>query len=148
MTHHYPDLGSASDWLNQISHTACPIRSTIQVWVVTSGMTSVWNFCAALIFQMSFGGKTSDSVVKCQLFSQASHLDSILLIIFEGLCHSTCISGDLATFHKLLSPFFSYWQNRSRDKVFWGADSKDLNPIFGYSVKKYKICVQVKESGI
>ena len=29
MTRHYPDLGSASDWLNQISHAA-----------------SVWNFCA------------------------------------------------------------------------------------------------------
>ena len=82
---------------------------------------------SVLIFQMPFGKETSDSVVKCQLFSQASHL---------------------ATFHKLLSPFLSYWQNRSRDKVFQGADSKDLNPIFGYSVKKYKICVQVKESGI
>ena len=32
---HYPDLGSASDWLNQISHAARPIRSTTQVWVVT-----------------------------------------------------------------------------------------------------------------
>ena len=30
MTRHYPDLGSASDWLNQISHAAWPI----------------WNFCA------------------------------------------------------------------------------------------------------
>ena len=30
MTRHYPDLGSASDWLNQISHAASPI----------------WNFCA------------------------------------------------------------------------------------------------------
>ena len=28
MTRHYPDLSSASDWLNQISHTAPPIRST------------------------------------------------------------------------------------------------------------------------
>ena len=32
---HYPDLGSASDWLNQISHAARPIRSTTQIWVVT-----------------------------------------------------------------------------------------------------------------
>ena len=32
MTRHYPDLGSASDWLNQISHTARPIRSTTQIW--------------------------------------------------------------------------------------------------------------------
>ena len=35
MTRHYPDLGSASDWLNQISQAARPIRSTTQFWVVT-----------------------------------------------------------------------------------------------------------------
>ena len=34
MTRHYSDLGSASDWLNQISHAARPIRSTNQIWVV------------------------------------------------------------------------------------------------------------------
>ena len=33
--HHYPDLGSTSDWLNQISHAARPIRSTSQTWVET-----------------------------------------------------------------------------------------------------------------
>ena len=35
MTRHYPDLGSASDWLNEISHTARPIRSPTKIWVVT-----------------------------------------------------------------------------------------------------------------
>ena len=35
MTRHYPGLGSACDWLNQISHAVWPIRSTSQVWVVT-----------------------------------------------------------------------------------------------------------------
>ena len=30
-TRHYSDLDSASDWLNQISHAARPIRSTIQI---------------------------------------------------------------------------------------------------------------------
>ena len=30
-----PDLGSASHWLNQISHATQPIRSTTQIWVVT-----------------------------------------------------------------------------------------------------------------
>ena len=29
MTRHYPDLGSASDWLKQISHVVWPIRSHI-----------------------------------------------------------------------------------------------------------------------
>ena len=31
----YPDLGSASDWLKQISVMAQPIRSTTLIWVVT-----------------------------------------------------------------------------------------------------------------
>ena len=35
MTRHYPDLGSASDWLKQISQAAQPIRSTTQMWVAT-----------------------------------------------------------------------------------------------------------------
>ena len=32
ITSHYLDLGSASDWLYQISFTAWPIRSTTQIW--------------------------------------------------------------------------------------------------------------------
>ena len=37
MTRHFPDLGSASDWLSKISHAARPFRSTAraQIWVVT-----------------------------------------------------------------------------------------------------------------
>ena len=34
MTRHYPDLDSSSDWLNQISHAAWPLSSSIQIWVV------------------------------------------------------------------------------------------------------------------
>ena len=33
MMHHYPVLGSASDWLKQISHVTQPIRSTTQIWL-------------------------------------------------------------------------------------------------------------------
>ena len=67
MTRHHPDLGSASDWLNQISHAARPIRSTTQFWVVTRHQYGI----SALVSQTSFGGETSGSVVKCRLFSQA-----------------------------------------------------------------------------
>ena len=35
MTRHYPDQGSASDWLNQMSQASRPIRSTTQICVVT-----------------------------------------------------------------------------------------------------------------
>ena len=69
MTRHYPDLGSASDWLNQISHAARPIRSTrTQIWVVTRHQYGI----SALVSQTSFGGETSGSVAKGQLFSQAT----------------------------------------------------------------------------
>ena len=37
MTRHYPDLGSASDWLNQISHAAQPIWSTTQIIIISWG---------------------------------------------------------------------------------------------------------------
>ena len=65
MTHHYPDLTSACDWLNQISHAAWPIKSTTQIWVVIHQCG-----ISALISQMSFGRETS--VAKCRLFSQAT----------------------------------------------------------------------------
>ena len=69
MTCHYPDLGSASDWLNQISHAARPIRSTIQIWVVTRHHYGI----SALDSQTSFGGETIPcdhvlSLYLCSLF--------------------------------------------------------------------------------
>ena len=67
MTIHYPDVGSASNWLNQISHTARPIRSTTQIWVVTRHRYGI----SARVSQTSFGGETSGSATKCRLFSQA-----------------------------------------------------------------------------
>ena len=64
---HYPDLDSASDWLNQISHAAQPIRSTTQMWVVTCHQYGI----SVPVSQTSFGGETSGSFGKCRLFSQA-----------------------------------------------------------------------------
>ena len=65
-THHYPDLGSASDWLNQISHAVQPIKTT-QISVVTRHQYGI----SVLISQTPFGGETSGSVAKCRLFFQA-----------------------------------------------------------------------------
>ena len=67
MTRHYPDPGSASDWLNQISHVAWPMRSTTQIWVVTRHQYGI----CALVSQTSFGRETSGSVATCRLFRQA-----------------------------------------------------------------------------
>ena len=90
MTHYYPELGSASDWLNQISYVAQPIRSTTQFWVVTRHQCGI----SALISQTSFGGETSGRVAKCRLFSQATkgaikvkrvvQVSYLLLMNFQG----------------------------------------------------------------
>ena len=84
MTCHYPDLGSASDWLNQISHAARPIRSTTQIWVVTRHQYGI----SALVSQTSFGGETSGSVAKCRLFSQASVKEASVFVINIGVTHN------------------------------------------------------------
>ena len=72
-------VGSASDWLNQISHAARPIRSTTQILVVTRHQYGI----SALVSQTSFGGETSGSVAKCRLFSQAiraqEHVECIII---------------------------------------------------------------------
>ena len=60
MTRHYSDLCSASDWFNQISHVAQPIRSNTQIWVVTHHQYGN----SALVSQMSFGGETIGSFAK------------------------------------------------------------------------------------
>ena len=65
MTRHNPDLCSASDWFNNISHAARPIRSTTPIWVVTH---DPYGICA-LVSQTQFGGKTGGSFAKCRLFS-------------------------------------------------------------------------------
>ena len=73
MTHHDPDLDSISDWLNQISHVAQPIRSTTQIWVLMRHQCGI----SALVSQTSLGRETSDSIAKCRLFSQAKHFPDI-----------------------------------------------------------------------
>ena len=65
---HYPDLGGAFDWLQQIFHVAQPIRSTTQIWEVTRHQYGI----SVLVSQTSFRGETSGdsgSVAKCRLFS-------------------------------------------------------------------------------
>ena len=58
---------SASDWLNQISHAARPIRSTTQICIVTHHEYGI----SALVSQTSFHREISGGVRKCQLFSYA-----------------------------------------------------------------------------
>ena len=68
MTRHYPDLGSFSDWLNQIFLAARPIRNITQIWVLTRHQYGI----SALFSQTPFRGETRGGVASCRLFSQAS----------------------------------------------------------------------------
>ena len=77
----YPDLGSASDCLNQISHAARPMRSTTHIWVVTRHQYGI----SALVSQTSFGGETTGSVAKCRLFSQASLTGACKVVPFSSV---------------------------------------------------------------
>ena len=51
MTRHYSDLGSASDWLKQISQAAQPIRSTTQIRVATRHQYGI-NFCVVVTLRI------------------------------------------------------------------------------------------------
>ena len=59
------DLGSASDWLKQISHAAPPIKNTTQILVVIHLQYSI----SALFPHTSFWGENSVDVTKCRLFA-------------------------------------------------------------------------------
>ena len=70
MTHHYPDLGSASDWLKRSSCVFQPIRSTTKIWVVTRHQYGI----SALVTQTSFREGISGDLTRRPLFSQAIKL--------------------------------------------------------------------------
>ena len=77
MTCHYPDLGSASDWLKQTSHALWPFRNTTQTWVVTRHQYGI----SALVSQTSFCGGTVGGVANCRLFSQAINVLVLLYLV-------------------------------------------------------------------
>ena len=61
MMRHCPDLRSASDWLVEANFH--PIRSTTQIWVVTSHQCGI----SASVSQTSFCRETRGGITKCQL---------------------------------------------------------------------------------
>ena len=68
MSLHYPDLGSASDWLKQISTRYRQLEALLQFWVVTRHQYGI----SELVSQAFLLRETSGGVVECRLFSQAS----------------------------------------------------------------------------
>ena len=80
MTHHYPDLGSASE---NLLHD---IRSTTRIKVATRHQYGI----SGLVSQTSFRGKTIGSVAKWRLFSRAIHFST--LHVGFGWCYSMHIA--------------------------------------------------------
>ena len=68
MTRHYLNLGSASDWLKQISLPARPIISTTHIWLVARHQCGI----SAFVPQTSFHGQTSGVDGKGHLFFHAT----------------------------------------------------------------------------
>ena len=54
MMHHYPELGSASDWLCHVGNLFQPIKSATQILVVTCHQWGI----SVLISQTIFCGET------------------------------------------------------------------------------------------
>ena len=108
MTRHYSDLGSAFDWLKQISLAEPPIRSTTQVWI--EHVISM----EFLVFvpQMWFGGETSHGVAKYRLFSRATILirvpnkDSALADMFQEPSYAAEDSDLVSSFPFTRDGFF------------------------------------------
>ena len=74
ITRHCPDLGSASDWLNQISHAARPIRSTAQLWIVTRHQYGI----SALFVGLQLAGKPVVASPNVGCFLSLPHLNKAL----------------------------------------------------------------------
>ena len=68
MTCHYPDVGSASDCLREISLTTRPIRSTTQICVVTRHQCGI-SAVVSQTLHVSQMNKCSAVVAKYRLFS-------------------------------------------------------------------------------
>ena len=109
ITPSYPDLGSASDWLKEVSHALRPIRSTIQIWVVRRRQYAI----SALVSQTSFRGETVGGVAKCRLFSQTNGpITRQKSSIFFGNIVPTCSPTNQFKFY-LKIPFYFHLSVKS-----------------------------------
>ena len=136
----YLDLGSASDWLKQISHTVRPIRRITQV---DSEASSVWNFCTHFLDAFSQGSQwchhemshvfsvvssrnvacfLSGVITKCRMFSQWCYHEMSHVFSVVSSWNVTCFlklglksqSSHCSPDHTTLSSFnrpFAWWNH-------------------------------------
>ena len=78
MMHHHPDKRSASDWLSQEENLLQPIKSSFQIWVVTS---SVWNFCTCSSEVILQGNHSIDCFLRLDIDFVVSFFSFLSLVI-------------------------------------------------------------------
>ena len=81
MTYHYPDLGSASDWLEIWFIQSEALPRTTQIWVVTRHQ--LWNFLCWFL-RRHFEGKPVIASQNVSCFLRLRFLD--ILIIQNSVC--------------------------------------------------------------
>ena len=94
MTCHYLELGSASDWLKQISHSGTTSQKHHPD--PGSGASSVLNFCAH--YSDFIRRETSGDITKCRLFSQGTYFQDPLHLYHFNRCQYSqlkCLCGPL-----------------------------------------------------
>ena len=79
MTCHYPYLGSACDWLRQISLAMWPIRNTTQIWVMTRHQCGI----SALVPQTSFRRRRNQwwRLEMCAVYADERHERPFLTLV-------------------------------------------------------------------
>ena len=121
MTRHSPDLGSASDWLCGVGNLIQPIRGTTQNWGLTRHQYGIF----VLVSQTSFGGKTSGSVAKCRLFSQAKCRPIVLFLqIISGSCvnETTLFSFLQSLLREKKADRFAFQRCSLKKQTWWSND--------------------------
>ena len=81
MSRHYPNLGSASDWLKQILQAARPMRNTTQIWVVSRHQYGI----SALVSQKSIRRETVEGVANVVYFLRLFERMSLLLVVINAI---------------------------------------------------------------
>ena len=100
LTCHYQNVGSASDWLKQISLATPPIRRTTQISVVTRLLYRI----SAVVAQTSFCGETSGGLAKCRLFSLAGKYHQFILAWVVFLRSSIVVESGIQCHYCSSSP--------------------------------------------
>ena len=114
MTCHYPDLGSASDWLKQIPREESVSERRSSVFLCYAGYFRYDQRIYALVCQSSFRGETSGCVAKFRLFSEASSVIASLKVL---LCWRSLNNYISSIDVNAIATLYSIKQYHSKGKI-------------------------------